>query len=415
MSNSTPLPYNLYTIGQAATYLGVSIKTLRRWDAEGRLSSQRNNLNQRLYDPHELQILKNGRKNDAAPVTLMNISTAATQLGVSVKTIRRWEKSGRITSVRNKYNQRLFTPQAIQSAQARLEADRYLPEITKASTNYWQTWPTIRSLLVGTGIVITTLLLFVITKPQIPTVSSPQIFSIQTTEKPESPLSENQLHIASTDDNQLTQVADKNQPLSLTSEEAPPQTATQMVDRPTSTLQPLFSLDTPLATNAADMLIKSIIIEYLNQNPSINVHQDIELAGVVRANLQTLLSTNNPQDRLTHPESSDTDLLPASDIDPYGNLTVSPTPETPSLPLPSPTPSPQPTIMKGTAIVKANQSEISISVPELSPEKLVGVTFQSDYAPATRYWITINADYEGITLHLDQPPIQDAPFTWVIY
>ncbi|PIS14646.1 hypothetical protein COT64_01605, partial [Candidatus Shapirobacteria bacterium CG09_land_8_20_14_0_10_39_12] len=60
------LPQKLFTIQQAADFLGVSTKTLRRWDKSGRLLPQRTAGNQRRYQQNLLDEFKN---NPVSPVT----------------------------------------------------------------------------------------------------------------------------------------------------------------------------------------------------------------------------------------------------------------------------------------------------------------------------------------------------------
>lgn len=57
-----------YTVRQFAERIGVSVKTLQRWDREGRLTPQRTPGNRRLYtDAHVQQVLYGRRGNDQRP------------------------------------------------------------------------------------------------------------------------------------------------------------------------------------------------------------------------------------------------------------------------------------------------------------------------------------------------------------
>ena len=117
-------------IGEAAIYLNVSVKTLRRWEQRGLITPTRNPQNQRLYRLEDLKQLKH-RKHQPLPeikpkaTRLYSISAAADILRVSVKTIRRWDASGKIQSTRNARNQRLFTYQSIQSAKHQRDLEIY--------------------------------------------------------------------------------------------------------------------------------------------------------------------------------------------------------------------------------------------------------------------------------------------------
>lgn len=50
MANPTPDPVSLIRVGQAAEMLGVSVETMRRWEADGRLATTRSGGGQRLVD-----------------------------------------------------------------------------------------------------------------------------------------------------------------------------------------------------------------------------------------------------------------------------------------------------------------------------------------------------------------------------
>jgi molybdopterin-binding protein len=53
-------------VGQAAEMLGVSVETLRRWEAEGRLRMERSEGGQRLVDIDEVSRLLGERRKSAA-------------------------------------------------------------------------------------------------------------------------------------------------------------------------------------------------------------------------------------------------------------------------------------------------------------------------------------------------------------
>jgi putative resolvase len=69
---------NTYSITQFAQRVGVSVKTLQRWDREGRLKPTRTPTNRRVYtDEHLYQITPARRLADRATVVYMRVSSQA--------------------------------------------------------------------------------------------------------------------------------------------------------------------------------------------------------------------------------------------------------------------------------------------------------------------------------------------------
>ena len=52
------MPRQLYSAGEAAKRLGISLDTLRRWDRDGRISTTRDRGNRRLVSAREIDRLK---------------------------------------------------------------------------------------------------------------------------------------------------------------------------------------------------------------------------------------------------------------------------------------------------------------------------------------------------------------------
>jgi len=52
------VPKQTFTIGEAARALGVSIDTIRRWDREGRIETHRDAANHRIVDASEIERLR---------------------------------------------------------------------------------------------------------------------------------------------------------------------------------------------------------------------------------------------------------------------------------------------------------------------------------------------------------------------
>jgi len=67
-----------YSIAEFARRLGVTVKTLQRWDREGRLVALRTPTNRRFYtDEHLYQILPQRQSQERATVVYMRVSSQA--------------------------------------------------------------------------------------------------------------------------------------------------------------------------------------------------------------------------------------------------------------------------------------------------------------------------------------------------
>jgi len=97
----------LISIGQTAALLGVSIDTVRRWDKAGLIHSIRPDGKNRYFDLKSLEKQKLSRP--------LKISEAAEKLSISQSTLRRLEKKGIIKPERNQYGERLYSQNTIQS------------------------------------------------------------------------------------------------------------------------------------------------------------------------------------------------------------------------------------------------------------------------------------------------------------
>ncbi len=89
----------LVPISKAANFLGVSIDTIRRWDRQGVIHSQRPNGKDRYFSLKELEKVKFEK-----PFSMIE---AAQALKISVSTLRRLEKKG-VISCRRKGNRRVY-------------------------------------------------------------------------------------------------------------------------------------------------------------------------------------------------------------------------------------------------------------------------------------------------------------------
>ena len=55
------MPKQAYTATEAARELGISVDTLRRWDRDGRIRTERDSANRRLVAPEEIERLRGER------------------------------------------------------------------------------------------------------------------------------------------------------------------------------------------------------------------------------------------------------------------------------------------------------------------------------------------------------------------
>ncbi|KRT67325.1 MAG: excisionase family DNA binding domain-containing protein, partial [candidate division WWE3 bacterium CSP1-7] len=102
---SENLPNRTLPVSKAASFLGVSAETLRRWDRKGILKPFRTKGGQRRYSLTNLEAYKSGERSAKTP---LKISQAAEQLGVHPETLRRWEKDGAIRAERTNGGQRRY-------------------------------------------------------------------------------------------------------------------------------------------------------------------------------------------------------------------------------------------------------------------------------------------------------------------
>ena len=92
------------TVSQAAKFLKVSIDTLRRWDRSGKLTTRRSPGGNRRYSKEDLRNFK--KTGSSSNDTLLTVKEAAEKLQVSPLTIRRWDNEGKIKVTRDESNYR---------------------------------------------------------------------------------------------------------------------------------------------------------------------------------------------------------------------------------------------------------------------------------------------------------------------
>lgn len=97
MINNLPNRSNYLSISLASSYLGISIDTLRLWEKQGKIKSIRK-FGKRYFDEKEISGMKQIKN---LPHELLSITDACRFLGISKDTIRRWEKKRMIQSQRS--------------------------------------------------------------------------------------------------------------------------------------------------------------------------------------------------------------------------------------------------------------------------------------------------------------------------
>src|SRR3989338_880975 len=120
----------LFSIKDVANILGVSGKTLRRWEEKGILVPHRTPGNQRRYTQDQINNFRQQKRTHLQKTSsdftqknpstgsgqagqdftkrLLNIQKTAVALGVSTKTLRRWEEKGILVPLRTRGNQRRY-------------------------------------------------------------------------------------------------------------------------------------------------------------------------------------------------------------------------------------------------------------------------------------------------------------------
>jgi len=97
----------MLSIGQTASYLGVSIDTLRRWDNAGKIKSIRLDGKNRFFERSEVERVKKGEEN-------LKVSDAAKELGISASTLRRYGEKGIIVPERLGNGERVYKKEILE-------------------------------------------------------------------------------------------------------------------------------------------------------------------------------------------------------------------------------------------------------------------------------------------------------------
>lgn len=110
--NNSP---NIIPITKAAKILEVSPDTLRNWEREGRLVPERTAGGARRYNLNQLEAIKAGIrvKRTPSPTAMLSVSKAAKLLQVSPDTVRNWNNNGILVSQRTKGGARRFSKKTL--------------------------------------------------------------------------------------------------------------------------------------------------------------------------------------------------------------------------------------------------------------------------------------------------------------
>lgn len=315
----------LYTIQQVADKLGLSTKTLRRWEEAGRFVSSRTLGDQRRYSLEDIQVLdalKHG--TITSQKELLTLEQAAAYCGVSPTTITRWEDEGKIH-----------------------------PFITVGRTFY----PTSRLSKANKAIA---------PQPEIkaevpaPTSSDHSEVKIETS-APLAPSNKSNL--------------DTNQDPIF-----------KKIGSLTKSAPSSFDTRTFLANLAATILLMAGYY-LLTQTPR------SAPASPVSGSVQGTSAAADPRVddlivKLTdHLEQSKLESAPGSTIAVKNG-----------------------SYHLATGTLKKGESQTTITEPTLTTATAVAITFQADYAPAKKYWVTSKDG--SFTLTLDYPVGNDTPFTY---
>jgi hypothetical protein len=68
----------------------------------------------------------------------------------------------------------------------------------------------------------------------------------------------------------------------------------------------------------------------------------------------------------------------------------------------------------GTAFMPKNQKAVFIKTPLVKSNSKIYVSFNNEYAPATRYWTSDIREYEGFVVETDSPLFENSEFSWWI-
>ncbi|MDZ7587541.1 MAG: hypothetical protein U0946_07340, partial [Patescibacteria group bacterium] len=68
----------------------------------------------------------------------------------------------------------------------------------------------------------------------------------------------------------------------------------------------------------------------------------------------------------------------------------------------------------GIATISAGTNNVIINPPQLTDKSQIIVTFNNDYTPASKYWVTKKPELNEFTIFTNYPVNNDAALDWLI-
>ena len=100
---------NRWSTGQFALLIGASVSSLKRWDRSGVLRAARWPNERRYYtDDHKRAVEAQRPRFDDEGSELIPLARFAELSGMSVTTLRRWDRSGKLVAARSVSSKRMY-------------------------------------------------------------------------------------------------------------------------------------------------------------------------------------------------------------------------------------------------------------------------------------------------------------------
>lgn len=362
---------NTYSISDVATKLGLSTKTLRRWEETGKFVGNRTLGNQRRYtvtDIHILDAIKHGIIDSSQD--LLTLDQAASLCGVSPSTFARWEDEGKIHP--------LITAGMIFYPKKRIL--QKLQELRPSPTSV----PEFASVPIDT--------------PRTNTNPFPTINSVATEPRPVPP-----------------QPIVMTQPLPSFKDKLH-----RLIDRLPPSLPHFITniITTVILILGYHLVFRSVPATVPSQGSVQGVQTERDASLVLLDKIMspqgvlTVASLTTPTLSFT-PSSRPDKAAPGSLYFDAGSSSLKIYRQTGWSDLNSPTTAVGSTVVtSGRSQLTKGESQLIIKESAAIPEAIVAVTFEDDYSPAKKYWVTTGNG--SFTLHLDYPVAGPTSFTYII-